>query len=215
MTQANKNIEKEIFLLYKRLKKVLFFTGEDKNIDFYISSLTEYNPYYSTEEIEQWLISINQEQYFNVTQIPLSEMDKWFIDKGTGDLKHDSGGFFSIRGLNVETNYGNVPTWSQPIIHQPEIGILGIITKKINGILYFLLQAKAEPGNINTYQLSPSVQATRSNYLQLHGGKPTLYLEYFIDHTKSEVLIDQLQSEQGARFYHKRNRNIIIRIPDY
>ena len=67
-------------MLYQRLSDVLHFTGEDKNIDFYISSLTEYNPYYSTEEIEQWLISINQEQYFNVTQIPLSEMDKWFID---------------------------------------------------------------------------------------------------------------------------------------
>ena len=76
------------------------------------------------------------------------------------------------------------------------------------------MQAKAEPGNINTYQLSPTVQATRSNYLQLHGGKRTLYLEFFIDHSKTEVLIDQLQSEQGARFYRKRNRNIIIRIPD-
>ena len=27
-------------------------------------------------------------------------------------------------------------------------------------------------------------------------------------------LIDQLQSEQGARFYQKRNRNIIIRVPN-
>jgi len=211
---VNKHIEKEISLFYKRLRDVLYFTGDDMNIDFYVSSLTEYNPFYATEEIEQWLFSINQEQYFHVTQIPLSEIDKWSFDKETGDLKHDSGGFFSIRGLHVETNWGKVPSWSQPIIHQPEIGILGIITKKINGILYFLLQAKAEPGNINTYQLSPAVQATRSNYLQLHGGKETLYLEYFINHSKSRVLIDQLQSEQGARFYHKRNRNIIIRIPD-
>jgi len=214
LTKFNKHIEQEVSLLYQRLKDILSFTGEDKNIDFYISSLTEYNPFYTTEEIDQWLYSINQEQYFHVTQIPLNEMDKWSFDEETGDLKHDSGGFFSIRGLKVETNWGKVPSWSQPIIHQPEIGTLGIITKKINGILYFLLQAKAEPGNINTYQLSPTVQATRSNYLQLHGGKSTLYLEYFIDHAKAEVLIDQLQSEQGARFYHKRNRNIIIRIPD-
>ena len=214
MPQVNTHIEKEISILYQGLSDTLHFTGEDKNIDFYVSSLMEYNPYYNTEEIEQWLISLNKEQYFNVTQIPLNEMDKWSFDEVTGDLKHDSGGFFTIRGLQVETNWGQLPSWSQPIIHQPEIGILGIITRKINGILYFLLQAKAEPGNINTYQLSPSVQATRSNYLQLHGGKPTLYLEYFIDHSKSTVLIDQLQSEQGARFYHKRNRNIIIRIPD-
>ncbi|MBC8552947.1 MAG: NDP-hexose 2,3-dehydratase family protein [Candidatus Brocadiales bacterium] len=214
MSEVSKHVEQKVSLFYQRLKDVLYYTGEDKNIDFYVSSLTEYNPFYSTEEIKQWLSSINQEQYFDVTQIPLIEIDRWSFDKETGDLKHDSGGFFSIRGLKVKTNWGNVPTWSQPVIHQPEIGILGIITRKINGILYFLLQAKAEPGNINTYQLSPSVQATRSNYLQLHGGKPTLYLEYFIDHPEVEVLLDQLQSEQGARFYHKRNRNIIIRIPD-
>ena len=71
-------------------------------------------------------------------------MDKWTFDKKTGDLKHDSGGFFSIRGIHVKTNWGNVPSWSQPIIHQPEIGILGIITKKINGILYFLTQMQPE-----------------------------------------------------------------------
>ena len=200
--------------LNKSLKGILYFTDEENNIDFFISSLTEYNPYNSTEEIEQWLKSLNKEQFFNVTQIPLNEMDKWSFDEGRGDLKHDSGGFFSICGLHVETNRGNIPSWSQPIIHQSEIGILGIITRWINGILYFLLQAKAEPGNINTYQLSPTVHATRSNYLQLHGGKTTLYLEYFIDNKNVKVLVDQLQSEQGARFYHKRKRNIIIRIPD-
>jgi dTDP-4-dehydro-6-deoxy-alpha-D-glucopyranose 2,3-dehydratase len=214
LSEVNKHIEQEISLLYQGLKEVLYFTGDDKNIDFYISSLTEFNPYYSTEELEQWLTSINKKQYFHVTQIPLSSMNQWSIETETGDIRHNSGGFFSIRGLHVETNWGKVQSWSQPIIHQPEIGILGIITRKINGILYFLLQAKAEPGNINTYQLSPTVQATRSNYLQLHGGKPTLFLEYFIDHSKAEILVDQLQSEQGARFYHKRNRNIIIRIPE-
>jgi len=208
------SIKKEISLLYKRLEKILSFKGQNSNIDFYISSLTEYNPFYSTKEIGDWLNLINKDQIFNVTQIPLQKMENWHFDKKTGDLNHASGGFFSIRGLSVETNWGNISKWTQPIIFQPEIGILGIITKKINGILYFLLQAKAEPGNINTYQLSPTVQATRSNYLQVHGGKPTLYLDYFIYHSKSKVLIDQLQSEQGARFFHKRNRNIIVRIPN-
>ena len=199
-------------MLHQSLSKILYFEGKSHNINFFISSLTEYNPFYTTVEIEQWLRSINQDQHFNVTAIPLNQMKKWSFNDLTGDLMHDSGGFFSIRGLQVETNWGSVSKWSQPIIYQPEIGILGIITKKVNGILYFLLQAKAEPGNINTYQLSPTVQATRSNYKRLHGGKSTLYLKYFSDHPDTEVLIDQLQSEQGARFYHKRNRNIIIRV---
>ncbi len=206
------NISDQVSLLYEDLRKILYFDGIDKNIDFFISSLTEYNPYYETNELKDWIKTINQKQFFNVTEIPLNEMKEWYFDDKTNDLKHSSGGFFSIRGLKVETNMGEVNSWSQPVIYQPEIGVLGIITKKINGILYFLLQAKAEPGNINTYQISPTVQATRSNYLQIHGGKPTQYLDYFIGDKKSTVLIDQLQSEQGARFYRKRNRNVIVRI---
>lgn len=208
------DVRQEVEGLYRDLRKILFFSGESKSIDFYISALTEYNSFNSTDDIQEWLRSLNEEQYFQVTRVPLGELRKWSFNNWTGDLEHESGGFFSIRGLRVKTNVGNVPEWSQPIIHQPEIGVLGIIAKKFNGILYLLIQAKAEPGNINTFQLSPTVQATRSNYMRLHGGKPTLYLEYFLDGSKAMTLVDQLQSEQGARFYHKRNRNIIVRVPD-
>lgn len=214
MASKAQNIHKAVNRLYRDLQRVLYFSGESKNIDFYISALTEYNPFYSTEEIEKWLQILNSEQYFHVEQIPITRLRKWGFNRSTGDLEHISGGFFSIRGLKVKTNIGQVAKWSQPIIYQPEVGLLGIITKKIDGILYFLMQAKPEPGNINTYQLSPTVQATRSNYMRLHGGKPTQYLEHFLGRNTARVLVDQLQSEQGARFYHKRNRNIIVRLKD-
>jgi len=214
VVKKNQETQTEINCFYESLREILYFKGEDKNIDFFISSITEFNPFYTTEDINEWLSAMNKTQYFSVSRIPIDKLDKWEKDSDTGDINHVSNGFFSMRGLQVKTNWGDIPAWSQPIIHQPEIGILGIITKKINGILYFLLQAKAEPGNINTYQLSPTVQATRSNYLQLHGGKPTLYLEYFINYNKAITLVDQLQSEQGARFFQKRNRNIIIRLKD-
>ncbi len=210
----NLRILRDVQKLHRGLQKALYFSGESKNIDFYISSLTEYNPFYSTLDMEEWLKLLSTPQYFDVKQVPLTELRKWRFHKETGDLEHVSGGFFSIRGLRVKTNMGKVGEWSQPIIHQPEVGILGLLTKKIHGILYFLVQAKAEPGNIDTYQISPTVQATHSNYMRLHGGKPTPYLEYFLGGKSTHVLIDQLQSEQGARFYRKRNRNIVVRIAD-
>jgi oxidase EvaA len=139
-------------------------------------------------------------------------MQKWYFHNDTGNLYHESGRFFSIEGADIKTNLCGVSEWSQPIINQPEIGILGIITKEINGTLYFLMQAKIEPGNINYVQLSPTLQATKSNYTKVHQGASPEYLEYFLDNTKSTVLLDQLQSEQGARFLKKRNRNIIIEV---
>lgn len=180
---------------------------------FLLSSSTEQNPFNTTQEILTWIGKQNHDVRVDVKQIPFQNMNGWNFD-ADGNLRHISGKFFSIEGLSVETNYGNVPRWQQPIINQPEIGFLGIITKEINGILYFLLQAKVEPGNINNVQLSPTLQATKSNYTQVHGGNKPTYLEYFLRAKPSQILLDQLQSEQGARFYKKRNRNIIIKVDE-
>ena len=200
--------------LYHELENILGFSGESKSIDFYISSITEHNPFYSTEEIRDWLNSFCSQDAMQVERIPLEEVRQWNYDHRYGDISHQSGRFFSITGLSVRTNLENFPQWSQPIINQPEIGILGILTKKFEGILYLLMQAKAEPGNVNLYQLSPTVQATRSNYTKVHEGKSTPFLEYFLNEGAAKVLVDQLQSEQGSRFYKKRNRNMIVRVAD-
>lgn len=180
-------------------------------LDFLISAL---HPGYciSTPEILTWMKQKNKEVKYELIQKPLSQLNGW---KYADDrIQHHSGKFFSIQGIRVTTNYGLVPTWDQPIINQPEIGFLGFIVQKKKGVLHFLLQAKIEPGNLNVVQLSPTLQATRSNYMRVHGGKTPLYLEYFTGEKKVDVLVDQLQSEQGARFYQKRNRNIIVEVDE-
>ena len=184
------------------------------NIEFLKSALKTKDCLHSLEEIVEWLKIKNQETYVEITEIPFSQMSDWGFDSQTGALRHKTGNFFSIEGIQVKTNWGNVAEWQQPIINQPEIGYLGIITKQINGVLYFLLQAKIEPGNVNHVQLSPTLQATRSNYEARHQGKKPIYLEYFQGVNQHQILLDQLQSEQGARFLRKRNRNIIIKIEE-
>ena len=179
---------------------------------FLKSALTEENPFVTTAQIIYWLKQRNEAIGVNVNKIPFSVLSNWYLDEKVGVLKHASGKFFTIEGINVQTNWGIVKEWEQPIINQPEIGYLGIITKEFNGILYFLLQAKVEPGNVNNVQLSPTLQATRSNYSQVHKGNKPRYLEYFQNAKRHEIMLDQLQSEQGARFLKKRNRNIILKL---
>lgn len=178
------------------------------------SLLTVENPFNTTDEILEWIAQRNREVEVKIEPTPFSAMNGWGFDSATGNLVHRSGKFFSIVGLDVMTNVGFVSRWTQPIINQPEVGYLGIIVKEIDGILYFLLQAKIEPGNVNCVQLSPTLQATRSNYTCVHGGKQPAYLDYFKNAQADHILLDQLQSEQGARFYRKRNRNIIIRVDE-
>ena len=93
---------------------------------------------------------------------------------------------------------------------QQEIGILGFLASCINGILHLLVQLKVEPGNPNGFQLSPTVQATRSNYSQVHRGKLPPFLEFFMPGRKTKTIRDTYQSEQGLRYFRKRNRNLIV-----
>jgi len=181
-----------------------------KSLTFLKSALTEENPFISTNDVMLWLRERNDAVKVNINKIKFKDLNQWAFSESRYNLKHNTGRFFSIDGIQVNTNYGSIPQWEQPIINQPEIGYLGFLTKEFNGILYFLVQAKIEPGNVNNVQLSPTLQATRSNYSLAHHGKAPHYLEYFRDRNRCSVLIDQLQSEQGARFLQKRNRNIIL-----
>jgi len=182
--------------------------------DFMLSALTEENRFQNMQAFRDWFARKKKENHFSVEHIPFVSLQQWYFENETQNLKHASGRFFTIEGIRVETNFGMIHTWEQPIINQPEIGILGIITKKFDGIPYLLMQAKMEPGNVNLLQLSPTVQATKSNFTQVHGGKLPPYLEYFLDRSKSRFLVDQLQTEQGSRFLCKRNRNMIVEVVD-
>ncbi|MBP2329151.1 oxidase EvaA [Kibdelosporangium banguiense] len=161
-------------------------------------------------DFHQWFSQCVEKDESQVTRIPFSELSGWRFEEQTGNLVHHTGKFFSVRGLQVRTENRPVTEWSQPIINQPEIGILGILVKEFDGILHCLMQSKMEPGNCNRVQLSPTVQATRSNYTGVHRGSAVPYLDYFLDAEPRHVLADVLQSEQGSWFYRKRNRNIIV-----
>lgn len=179
---------------------------------FLKSSLDSGNSYNTEAEILDWINKQNEEVSMEIEKIPFSKLENWEFRHGK--LQHKSGKFFSVEGIDVVTNYGVPRHWQQPIINQPEIGYLGFLTKEIKGILHFLVQAKIEPGNINKVQLSPTLQATKSNYSLIHKGSVPKYIEYFEKATSEQVLLDQLQSEHSSRFLKKRNRNIIIKIKE-
>ncbi|MCI4065619.1 NDP-hexose 2,3-dehydratase family protein [Micromonospora sp. R77] len=166
----------------------------------------------SNEQFEKWFADRQAAQVQQVTRIPFAELRGWSFADGTGNLVHDSGRFFSVVGLHVRVDDGPVREWWQPIIRQAEIGLLGIVVREIDGVLHLLMQAKVEPGNPSGIQLSPTVQATKSNYTGVHRGRGVPYVELFREVAPDRVLADVLQSEQGAWFYRKRNRNMIIEV---
>lgn len=166
----------------------------------------------STEEILDWVDRRNKTLEVDIRKVPYKYDGFWFYDEEEGVIRNKNNSFFKLAGYRVEEDDGTVI--EQPVIIQDEIGYLGIICKKIDGVLNFLMQAKIEPGNVNCIQISPTIQATRSNFTRKHGGAAPAYLDYFKNATSCKIVVDQIQSEQSSRFLKKRNRNIMIDIGD-
>ena len=160
-----------------------------------------------TGEILEWVAERNANTAVEIRKIGLDKCAPWFYDAGDGCIRNENRSFFTVTGLRGAG-------FEQPIILQDEIGYLGILCKEFEGVMYFLMQAKIEPGNVNCVQISPTIQATKSNFTQKHGGKKPPYLDYFLNASKYEIVVDQIQSEQSSRFLKKRNRNIIIRVDE-
>lgn len=161
----------------------------------------------TTEELLAWIRERNETIAVEIHKNRLENSDFWFYDREEGCIRNQNRSFFSIIGYKGDG-------LSQPVILQKEIGYLGIICREFDGVMHFLMQAKIEPGNVNCVQISPTVQATKSNFTQKHGGTKPPYLEFFIGAEQYEIIVDQIQSEQSSRFYKKRNRNIIIRVEE-
>lgn len=164
------------------------------------------------DDVRQWFTERCLANRHEVTRVPLHALRDWTIQPDTGNLAHRTGAFFTVEGIDVRSDTGPVHHWQQPIICQPEIGILGMLIRRIDGRPCCLMQAKMEPGNVNPVQFSPTVQATYSNYTRRHGGAAVPYLDYFIHPRRGRVVADVLQSEQGSWFLNKRNRNIVVEV---
>jgi oxidase EvaA len=159
--------------------------------------------------IRQWREALREEQYAHAHRTPLDLVTGWDTGADLPAYRHHSSKFFSIVGIEVNPA-GGEPPWMQPVVDQPEVGLLGIAITRTDRGYAALIQAKAEPGNVNGIQLSPTVQATESNSLRVHGGRAVPYLELFSE--AGNVVVDTRQSEHGEVFWRKRNRVMVVEI---
>ena len=155
--------------------------------------------------IIEWLSNQRSQSDLKTSDFSFADCSPWILRNGK--ICREDQSFFSVIGLTQKTNQSFV----QCYIDQPEIGILAFVLTIVDEQVCIVLQAKEEPGNIEITQISPTIQATFSNYKQKHGGKPTKYLSHVLNPNQETSFInDSLQSEHGTKFYQKRNRNVVV-----
>ena len=152
---------------------------------------------------------------FKADLIGLDEVRGWSRDE-MGNVRHNSGQFFGVEGVRIESgDMREVAAWEQPIFTQLEGGILALLAREsaTNGI-EFLLNAKAEPGNIGYIQLSPTIQSTWSNIRRAHAGKRPPMVEVLAAETGVRMVYRAEHNEEGGRFWQKSNENVIAFLDD-
>ena len=169
-------------------------------------------PLHTIEELLFWIAELNRTVHVSIQKNRLEDSEAWYYNEAGGYIENRNKSFFRVMGMQ-ELVDGQVVS-EQPMIIQNEIGYLGILCRRFKGEMHCLMQAKIEPGNINHIQISPTIQATKSNFTQKHKGDKPPYLDYFLNASKYRIVVDQIQSEQSSRFYKKRNRNIILEVDE-
>lgn len=200
----------------------IFYDILPHRIEIQFESLCDWSQKHSFLEVKDWFLDQRQKCSMRVSTIPLKECRGWNLDEEKGAIQHQSGEFFRVEGLRVshtqmrEVGEGG---WDQPIITQVgyDGGLLGIIRKRFEGVPHYLIEAKAEPGNYERVQMSPTLQATFSNLKMAHAGRKPKFSEYF-ENTNSLpgclVLYKQWLSEDGGRLHLKRNLGMLVEIPE-
>ena len=162
------------------------------------------------DSVLRWLKQRNRVNKMQVKKVPIKDLNDWSYKKN-GNLFHKSGQFFSVEGVKVSNALEReVSSWEQPILNQKHGGILAIISRERAGIIEFLLYARKEPGD-KSLKLCPSFSATQSNLNRAHGGKKT-YLTDLILNNKENYLGQTIHFEEGARFWKKPNKNLLVEI---
>lgn len=165
--------------------------------------------------ILDWREALQRETQFSATLIPLDEVRDWHRD-ADGNIAHKSGQFFGVSGVRITAgSLREVRGWDQPIYTQPDGGILAMIARETaaDGV-QFLLQARAEPGNIGPLQLGPSLQCTWSNIRRAHKGAAPPLSELLSAESGVRTVYDAQHNEEGGRFWRKSNNNIVLFIED-
>ena len=212
----------------EKLEKYLELISPFSNSEIYedtleasFESLNDWSLYYTLSEVKKWFKQKQLEAEMVVSEIPLNQVRDWTADKKTGNISHKSNDFFVVRGLRVRTKSREVETgWDQPILEQVgyDGGLLGIVRQRLFGVPHYLCEAKMEPGNYGKIQFSPTLQATFANIKKSHGGRKPHFLEFFENlndgNDDFRTLFDAWLAEDGGRLYLKRNRGILVEIPE-
>jgi len=170
-------------------------------------------PQNSLNDLLQWIDDEKANNHIFQRRVGLNTLEKWRFN-GDGNLSHFEGKYFRVVGMQVTTHSREVNAWSQPMLDNIGTGIIGLLLKKDNNNLYFLMRARAEVGNRSIVQLGPTVEFNPGNYMHNRKLKMPFLFEEFQNPDKFIKVWENRLSEEGGKFYKEEHLHRILVLPD-
>jgi oxidase EvaA len=167
-------------------------------------------PQHTKRNVLSWVTQTRSKVDFHRTHIPLNSVTAEGWDYTGSSISHQSGNYFSVIAVNVEAESREVRSWSQPLISPSGMGLIVLITKRINGTLHALVHARMEAGVLNIAELAPTIQCRPRNYDQLPQELHPRYLDFANAVDPLQVHYNVVHSDEGGRFYHSVSRHMVI-----
>lgn len=165
----------------------------------------------SLKEITDIYKYINNYKMFSEIKseiVPLNKLNNWNItDEGVKSKKDYN---FSVIFCDIEVEGREVRKWTQPLFKAEGLATFGLFTTICKGIRKFLVKCVPEIGAFDGIEIGPTVQL-ESVEKELDEVS-VLFIKYWKE--KKGILYDVVLSEEGGRFYHEQNYNIIIEVKE-
>ena len=70
-----------------------------------VESIRDDNQLYKLDYIIKWFNKKREESDMTVQEIGINDLDKWNVDNNSGNISHDSKGFFEVIGVKVTNTF--------------------------------------------------------------------------------------------------------------
>jgi oxidase EvaA len=158
-------------------------------------------------EILSWITDLRTRTEISTTIVPLDAVKGWHREPAR--IRHESGLFFDVVGVEVSAGGREVANWTQPMLAPHGTGIVAFLVREIGGVLHALVRARVEPGFVDVIELAPTVQCTPENYACLPRAARPPYLDEVL-RARERTRFSSVLSEEGGRFHHARNSYRIV-----
>ena len=142
-----------------------------------------------------------------IKKIPLYSLKNWSMNNN--EYVCNTPYNFKVIFCDIQIEGREVNHWCQPLFASTGKALFGLFTCIDNGVRKFLVQCKNEIGCFDKIELAPCIH--RESTSSEEKNNVDILFDKKISN-KENIIFDTLLSEEGGRFYHEQNRNVIIEI---